>query len=156
MAENAIRKKIEALNKSERSISKVKEEAKSQCTHTLHGDPALVPSNEPRSEGQLKYTCKLCQKPLTISSISDEELQNACNIIDRAIDIIKISAASINNEEESDLIKKLAKTQYRVRNDLVPTYKAAIKKNGRHSKRNNNNHNNNYEAGWARPQVAGR
>ena len=155
MANNKdIRKKIDAVIKNEKSMGKIKEEAKAQCTHTLHGEPAFIPSNEPRTDGQLKYICKLCQKPITITNISEDELQNACNIIDRAVDIIKITAGSINNDDDEKMIDKMSKLQYRVRNDLLPTYRASIKRNNKRDKRHNNN--NQHDTGWGRPQVSGR
>jgi hypothetical protein len=148
-----IRKKIDAVIKNERSMGKIKEEAKAQCTHTLNGEPAFIPSNEPRTDGKLKYICKLCQKPITITNISEDELQKACDIIDRAVDIIKITAGSINNDEDSKMIEKMSKLQYRVRNDLIPTYRASTKRNNKKDRKHNNNQ---HEAAWGRPQVSGR
>jgi hypothetical protein len=120
----------------------------------MYGEPAFIPSNEPKTNGELKYYCKLCQKSIIIANIPENELQDACSLIDRAIDIIKITASTINNDEDEKMIEKMAKLQYRVRNDLVPTYKASLKKNNnKKDKKNNNNH---HESTWGRPQVSGR
>ena len=147
-----IQKKVDAVLKNERSLAKVKEEAKAQCTHTFHGEPAFVPSNAPKVNGQLEYFCKLCHKSIIITNIQEDELQKACNLIDRAVDIIKITASAVNSDDDKKIIEKMAKLQYRVRNDLVPTYRASIKRNTKKDKRNNNN----YESAWGRPQVQGR
>lgn len=156
MADNAIRKRTDAVIKNERNLFKVKEDLKAQCTHTIHGEPSFIPSNEPKVEGLHKYICKQCQKVITITSIDEEELQKACDLIDRAIDIIKITASSssANNEDDAEVMHKLAKMQYRIRNDLMPTYKAALKKSNNRANKHNNN-NNNSESSWGRPTTYG-
>jgi len=152
MSENVIRKKTSAVADSEKKLGKIKEELRAQCTHTKNGEPSLVPSNDPRVQGELKYVCKQCMKPVIISSISEDELENACNIVDRAVDIIKITAGNINSENDAEIINKLAKLQFRIRNDLMPIYRASLKKGNRNNKPNRERN----ESSWGRPTTYGR
>ena len=58
-----------------------------------------------------------------------------------------------SKESDEEILKKMAKTQFRVRNDIVKTYGAALQKNNRG---NGNRDRNNGDSTWNKPTVNGR
>ena len=150
-AGNNIKKQVDAIEKQQGSMKVLLEQAKSKCTHTKNGDLDIVPSNN-RQTGELKYICRKCRKEIDLKKIAKEDLENACNIIDRAIDVIKLQLDP-SKESDEEILKKMAKTQFRVRNDIVKTYGAALQKNNRG---NGNRDRNNGDSTWNKPTVNGR
>jgi len=150
-----IRKQTDTIDKQEKQLGRLREEIKAKCTHTRNGELQLVPSNN-RQPGELKYFCKVCRKEITLSKLPEETLTNAIDALDRACDVIKISLDA-NREDDAKILKRISKTQFRLRNELLPLYGASLKKSNRGAKRNNNNNNSNNGNGmWERPQVSGR
>lgn len=150
-----VRKQTDAIDKQEKALARMKEEIKANCEHTKNGDLQLVPGNK-QSDGELVYICKKCRKVIRLTKISEEELTRACDIIDSACDIIKISL-DLNREDDQKVSKRIAKTQFRVRNEIAALYGASLKKGKRSGGgHNNNNNNNEYSSAWDRPKVNGR
>jgi hypothetical protein len=148
---NSIKKQTEEMLKARKKMDRVAEQFKADCSHVSNGEPAFIPSNEPRREGELAYVCKNCHKRIVISKISEEDITKACDIIDRAIDTIKITA-NPNSEDTEKLLERLSKVQFRVRNEIVPAYMASLKKNtiGR---RNDNRSVDESNSAWGKPVI---
>lgn len=136
MAKNV--KKRRALITEQRSaLSKMDEKNKCGCSHTKRGDIDVVPAQN-RSQGQLLYICKECDKDLDFTKIPEATLRESCNNVDRAIDTIKISL-DLNNPHDQEILEELAKVQYRIRNQIVPLYGKALSKQGTNKRRNRDN-----------------
>lgn len=150
---NSIKKQMDAIDRQEKDLRNVREVIKSECSHTKNGDLDIVPKQN-RQNGELKYICRKCKKELDLKKIDEDTLTNACDIIDRAIDVIKLSLDT-NREDEEKILRKMAKTQYRVRNDIKKFYAASLKKNRNGSGKNNRNDTNSGGA-WNKPTINGR
>jgi hypothetical protein len=144
-----IKKQSEELDKQEKHFGKYKEELKAKCTHTRNGELTLVPKKDGNKDGELVYVCKQCRKVLRFSRIDENDLQKSIDLIDQAIDIIKASA-NTNNENDDEMVKRMAKVQYRLRNDIMPYYKAATSRNNRGNK---NRDNNNDGGAWGKANI---
>lgn len=157
MSELNIKKQVEEATRKKREFEKFQEELKSRCSHTNKGELTItkVDPGKAKAEGfsdadaNKIYMCKQCHKYINISALNENDIKHACDVIDRVIDTIKMTADP-SREDDSELIKKLGKIQYRVRNDIPNYYKAASKKNGKGRKRNNSNDNNSV---WGRPTT---
>lgn len=144
-----IKKEVDQVTKQERELGLLRENLKCTCVHTKKGDLTLVRVPEDAS----KYRCKQCQKVIKISRLDDKEIQDAIDVLDRMVDTIKLSS-DVNREDDAKMVKKLAKFQFRLRNEIMPFYNASIKKNNQgRGKRNNNNRNDNYDGGWNKPTT---
>lgn len=154
MSDLNIKKQMELTEKKEREFSKFKEDVQCRCTHTKHGELTVKrlnnQGNSDSDDPKLEFICTQCRKKLSFARISEAALAEACKIIDQTIDIIKVTAET-SREEDQKMVSKLAKIQYRVRNDLIPFYNASLKKNNRG--RNNKKNNNNTGSGWNRPTT---
>lgn len=146
-----IKKQAEDVDKQEKKFSKVKEQLKAKCTHTKNGELTLVPRREGGKDGELVYICKQCKKVLKFSRIDDSEAQAALDMVDCMIDIIKANA-NTNNENDMDMVDKMAKVQYHVRNSVLPFYKASLSRNNNRGNRNNNN-NRDRDYAWSKPNT---
>lgn len=148
MKNGNIKKSVEAIDKQERNLKTLREQAKSQCNHTKNGDLDIVPANN-RQQGELKYICRKCQKTLDFSKIPEDELRGACDCVDRAIDVIKLQLDP-SKEADAEILKRVSKVQYRVRNDIIKLYAASLKKN-RGNNKNSSNYNN--DSSWNKPNI---
>lgn len=148
MKNGNIKKSVEAIEKQERNMKTLLEQAKSQCNHTKNGDLDIVPANN-RQQGELKYICRKCKKTLDLRKIPEDELRGSCDCIDRAIDVVKLQLDP-NKEADAEILKRVAKVQYRVRNDIIKLYAASLKKN-RGNNKNSSNYNN--DSSWNKPTV---
>lgn len=140
-----IRKEIEDVTKQERTLDKIKETLKCQCTHTKKGDFTLVR----KSGEERKWICKQCQKIIAIERIDENELQKAIDIIDNAIDVIKLSTDT-GRDDDAKVVEKVGKMQYRLRNEILPFYKAAVQKNKGGQRRDKEQSSN---SGWNKPNI---
>lgn len=149
-----IKKQVEAIDKQDQSLKVMREQMKSRCPHTdKNGDLDIMPKQN-RQSGELTYICKRCKKELDLKKIAEQDLQNACNLIDRACDVIKLSLDT-QRDGDQEILKRVGKVQYRVRNEIMKLYGASLKKNkngGRGNRRNNNNEN----SAWGNPMINGR
>lgn len=145
-----IKKETEAVDKQEKQLALLREHLKARCSHTKNGEPDIVPSAN-KEPGQLNYICRRCRKELSLKKLTDEEIKNAVGVIDRAIDTIKLTL-NLEREDEQKILKKVAKTQYRLRNEVLALYGASLKRNrnggGKQRPQNNNN-----TSGWGKPQI---
>lgn len=148
MAEN-IKKQIENVNRQERSLRILREQFKSDCNHKRNGEFDGIPSND-RKQGELKYVCAKCQKIVDFSKLTDEELTTGCDYVDRACDLIKVSLDP-QKEEDRKVLKRIAKVQFRVRNEIKPLYAAALKKNRTGGKRRGNRQDQ--DSAWGKPVM---
>lgn len=87
-----------------------------KCSHTGEdGRPALFRHNSETSQITRNplFVCRICGKYLDIYDISEEELNEAINRVDRMIDIIKIRMNIRPDSPEGDIktFKRLWKTQ---------------------------------------------
>lgn len=124
------------------------------CVHTRKGELEIRPSEKKR-DGQLLYVCRLCEKDLCLNKISEPELDNAIQIIDRAIDTIKMN---LNLEKQRDvaIAERMAECQYRVRNNVKKAYLATLK-NTRNGERGNGKHNSeDRDSSWGKAVVNNR
>lgn len=153
MAENRnIKKQLEVVDKQERSLKILREEAKCVCCHKhlQSGDLDIVPAQN-RAPGELKYLCKKCRKDLDLKKIPETELTDACNTIDRAIDVIKLSLDP-QKEDDAKILKRVSKVQFRVRNEIPKMYAASLQKNKTGGRRGNGNRSSD-DSSWAKPIV---
>lgn len=130
-----IKKQVQAIQKQQKKLAEMADALKSKCTHTVRGDLDIVPDKSYK-QGSLHFICRQCQKKLDLSRIQDDKLQEACDIIDRAIDTIKITIDP-NREDDYKILKRMARTQHRVRTTVIPYYNAALKKNSSAGRRGN-------------------
>jgi hypothetical protein len=146
-----IKKQTDSVDKQEKQLKIIREQLKAKCDHSKNGEPDIVPSNDRESTRRLAYVCRRCKKYIDLTKIPEDELSKACTTIDNACDVIKIT---LNKENEADakVLKKVAKVQFRVRNEIAQLYGAALKRNRNGKKRNNDNHND-ADRTWAKPQV---
>jgi hypothetical protein len=149
-----IKKQVEAIDKQDRNLKVLREQMKSKCPHTdKNGDLDIVPKQN-RQNGELTYICKRCQKTLNLKKISPEQLAQACEIVDNACDVIKLS---LDTQKEADLeiLKRIGKVQYRVRNEVQKYYDASLKKNKSGGKGKGRG-GNNESSSWGNPTINGR
>ena len=137
MAENNIKKQVETINKQEKGLRLLREKAKTRCTHTRKGELDIVPAKD-RKQGELKYICCKCGKELYLNKIDEQTLRGACTVVDNSCDVIKLSLDP-DRDEDAQVLKNVAKTQYRVRNEILKLYAAALAKNKKGGKRRGNN-----------------
>lgn len=147
-----IKKEVDQVSKQERDLTKLRESLKSACTHTKKGELTLVKSNRGGQEGSANYICKQCQKDIVISRLSEAQIDESIDILDRMIDTIKISADP-NRDDDEKMIKQMAKIQYRLRNEVRAFYNASLKKNSGGNRNNRRNNNRDNTGGWNRPNV---
>lgn len=149
-AGTSARKKTEHLLQNRMMTDRALEENKCTCTHTVKGDMKLKPGKSyNQGNGQLNYICSECQKEVRIRNISDDEIDRSIDVIDNMIDIIKLSA-DMTKEGDAKIVKKLAKVQFRLRNEIKDLYKAAKSKNGKGKKKNKGG---NSDADWGKPTA---
>lgn len=132
-----IKKQAAAIRNQQDKLAKMADALKSKCTHTVRGDLDIVPDQSFKS-GSLHFICRQCQKRLDLNKIQEDELKKACDVIDRAIDTIKITIDP-NREDDFKILRKMARVQHRVRTIVVPYYNAALKKNSNAGRRGGNN-----------------
>lgn len=140
-----IKKEVEDVSKQERVLDKIKETLKCQCTHKKKDDYTLVR----KSGDDNKWICKQCQKVISIKKIEENELQKAIDVIDNVIDVIKLSADS-SREDDEKIIDKMGKLQYRLRNEVLPFYKASIQKNTGGQRRDRSSQTS---SSWNKPNM---
>lgn len=152
MAERNIKKQLEVVEKQEKDLRNLRETFMCECDHKHRqsGDIDIVPIKN-KQQGQLKYICKRCKKNLDLRKISEQELHSACDTLDRAIDIIKMSLDP-QREEDAKILKRVAKTQYRVRNEIEKMYTASLQRNNNGGRRGNNRRSSE-DSAWAKPIV---
>ena len=144
-----IKKRLGEVEKQERSCSKYREELMAKCTHTNKSGHLTITSIHGGNGKELVYRCKQCRKIISIKKITEEELKNAIEILDIAADIIKISADA-SREEDQEIIKRTAKTQYRLRNEFEGYYNAAVKRGNRGAQRGRKEDSQQL---WGRPST---
>ena len=148
-----IKKQVEAIDKQDQNLKVVREQLKSRCPHTdKNGDLDIV-RKQNSQDGELKYICRRCKKELNLKKIPENDLQAACDTIDRACDVIKLSLDT-QRDGDKEILKRVSKVQYRARNEIMKLYGASLKKNKGNSR--SNRRNNNENSSWGNPTVNGR
>lgn len=144
------RKRKGALREQERNLSKLDERNMCDCTHTKPktGDLSITPS---RNQGKLHYICNECDKDLNLNPISDDDLRHACNVIDNAIDAIKITL-DLTKEAEEKMHRHVSEVQFRIRNEIFEMYKSAQKANNR-NRGQGNGRRDNASSSWAKAEI---
>lgn len=104
---------VVSINK---SAGRYKHQLQCKCSHIGEdGRPAIYRHGSETSSVNHHplFVCRICKKYLDIDPITDEELDDAIDKIDRTIDIIKIRMAIRPDSPESDIkaYKHLSKTQ---------------------------------------------
>lgn len=127
------KKNIEAIEKQEKALRKFREKTQCDCCHKKDGGPTLAKSKD-AGDGPLVYQCWNCKKKIDIERIDLEKVQDACKTIDRAIDVIKLKC-SPNQPADAELIEKLSKVQFRLRNLIPDAYKTALKAGNKNKKK---------------------
>ena len=145
-----IKKQVDLIEKQQTQMKTMLEQVKSKCIHKKGGDLDIVPAHN-RQNGELKYICRKCKKEINLKKISDDELRASCDCVDRAIDVIKLQLDPANRPEDEAILKRCAKTQYRVRNEIMKLYAASLKKNNKG--KGNRNNTNDYDSSWNKPVV---
>ena len=130
---NKIRKDMEAIDKQEKSLRKFREKKQCDCMHKDADGPSLIKSKEQGAK-PLDYKCINCRKMVDLERIPQEKLKDACDTVDKAIDIIKLSC-SPKDAADKELVEKLGKVQYRIRNLIPEAYKTALKANSKRGKK---------------------
>lgn len=143
------KKTIDAITKQEHSLKALREQTKARCPHTKRGDLDIVPAHN-RKPGDLTYLCRCCQKDLDLKKIPEDELRAACDTVDRAIDVIKISL-NLESDEDRQILKRMSKVQFRVRNELVRAYGKALEGKNKGRRGNRGKGGNNGGSAWQRP-----
>lgn len=145
------RKRKGALREQERNLRKLDERNVCDCTHTKPktGDLSITPA---RSQGKLRYICNECDKDLNLNPINEDALRQACDIIDNAIDAIKITL-DMSKEPEQKIHKHVSETQFRVRNEICEMYKSAQKANNRNRGQGNGGRRDNSSSSWAKAEI---
>jgi len=129
-----IKKTSRRIKNQQHELSKQSEKIKCACNHKKDGQATLV-----RKKGGSPYEwiCYQCEKVVNLKKIDEDDLQNAIDLIDTALDVAKFSCRE-NNAADNNFQGKLAKTQYRVRNVVAPVYKAALNENQKKSSKHSN------------------
>lgn len=124
-----------------------------QCRHQYpDGEPALAPTKEmePGANGQPRPVCRClrCGKKVSVVALDRDKLQDACDMIDKACDIIKFMSQP-KSEDDAAIVKKVVKTQDRVNNFMMRWYTSAVES----SKRTKNRRKRSGGSGvsWGRP-----
>jgi len=146
------KKRKGAIREQERNLHKLNEKNMCDCTHTKPktGDLDIIPARD-RQHGELKYVCNECEKDLYLDPIPEDDLRFACDVIDRACDTIKISL-DLSKESEQKMRDNVSETQYRVRNEIIKMYGAALKSNNK-SRGNGSRGRSGGNSSWAKPEV---
>jgi hypothetical protein len=137
-----IKKSIDQIDKSMKDLAKTKDLQQAMCPHTHRGDLVITRTQTPGV-----HRCTECQKLVKIKNKSQDELNGAIDVLDSAIDIVKMML-NVENDEDKDLLKKLGKFQYRLNHEIVPIYNASINKGNKNKKKNKNRDDN---GGWNKP-----
>ncbi len=124
-----------------KAIDKVQRKLYCDCNHKdINGQYALIPPQGPDApksrSGMPLYRCKMCKKLLDLSTVSEDELNKALEVLDRIADLAKMKL-EFNSEEELKLFKTITKRQYQV-GTLYPDLYTAIRKSGKKNKNRNN------------------
>lgn len=141
------KKTHDRIKNQQKALNKENERVKCLCPHRKDGQATLVrriTDEENESAHTHEWVCYQCEKVVNLKRISEEELRNAIDTIDRAIDVIKFSCKQ-NNERDLKFHSKVSKTQYRIRNMIDQAYRASLNEN---DKRNNRRHNRQNSAKW--------
>lgn len=165
-----VKKKMEELDKIKKRVATEEEKLKCQCFHTAKGDLDIT-KDKSAPQGQLRYICRRCRKPLNFNKIREEKyiieqkdvgkavhsgmitLLQGIEVVDKSIDVVKITLDP-SREDDKRWGQKFAKLQFRLRTEVDPMYKQAIKRNnkgnGRGKGRNANNQyrSNNSGSHW--------
>lgn len=135
------------VSANERAMSTVRIESQCKCVHRdSNGAFALIVNSggnvkKSRYTGAPLYMCRLCQKEIDVSTISEEEFERALNVIDRVCDLSKMHL-NFSTESDQDLWKSLSKQQFKLHTIIDKCFKT-IRKGGRKKKKDNNNSMNN-------------
>ena len=137
------RKTTKRINNQQKELSKQKEKVQCSCQHKKDGQATLV---RKKGGNPFEWVCYQCEKLVNLKRIEEDDLQNAISILDAAIDIAKFSCRE-NSSVDNNFQGKLAKTQYRIRNVILPIYRAALNENQRREKKSSNRMGGN--ASWS-------
>lgn len=143
-SENA--KQIDAVSKeivsNEKALEKIRLKMRCNCNHKdANGAFALIPPHGNGAKSEFTnaplYRCRVCQKQLDLTNISEDEFRKAVNAIDRVCDLIKMKADG-GSDEEIKMIKSVSKFQYKLQRLIVDGY-SALRKGKKHKNNNRNN-----------------
>lgn len=143
------RKRRGALEEQRRNLAKLDEKNVCDCLHTKPrtGDISVTPQ---KGKGKLRYICNECYKDLDLNLIPMKDLEEACSMIDSAIDAIKITLDP-NRESDQKIHDHVSMVQYRVRNEICHYYQAVQKANNKN--RGNGGGRNQSSSSWGKAEI---
>lgn len=143
MAKNRISLAIRGLEEEAKRLEKSRLAYQCECPHHVKPDyPEVVDIGKANEH---IYKCKLCKDIITISNISPEKRQEAIDTVVAMINIIKIKC-NLEREDDEKMLKKMAKLELRLRDDLPKAYEAVTR--DRKNKRRNRSNNNGSQSSW--------
>lgn len=139
------RARAQEINNRRKKLDVAEEENVCMCSHKEKGQP-----NFAKGQRQGEWVCRNCHKPIKVSfKPTEEEIDKAIALLDNMCDIVKLTLDE-KNEADQDILKKVAKFQFRTRNFIKKVYLASLKKN---QKKGNNNSNGGASSSWKAPTT---
>ena len=112
-----------------------------KCQHMDDsGSMMLFRSDDKKSDytGAPLFCCRLCGAYLDISELDEDRLDHSIDDVCRSIEIIKMRLRPEVSEDDKDLLKKLAQTEFLFKSGkYMKLFRSARRRNNK--KRNNNN-----------------
>ena len=134
MAKNSTEKHIKEIEQNEKKFQKLKEAERCKCAHK-HSGAATVKSSRDQNDRPNTFVCTQCKDKIHMDRIDPVELEKACQLVNDACNIIKM-ACTPSDKNDAELLRKIAKVQFRCRNLIVDAYKTAVKGNNKKKKNN--------------------
>lgn len=135
--DNSNTKKImKDLLKVERRIGQEKQQVQCACLHNKMGVMTL--QGIPNGNGKT-YRCTLCDKPVDIRRVSDDQFFTAIKTLDKVCDHLKINCNAANKADKK-LANELAQTQFALYK-LEVYYEASKNQSSKRQERENNRNN---------------
>lgn len=83
------------------------------CPHQRGKSPSLKKTGKTDRDGNMIWACKRCGKPVNLIRIEQNELQAAVDLIDSAIDVIKMTR-NLDIEKEAKMVDSISKLQFKL------------------------------------------
>lgn len=123
---------VQLINKTKRKLQKAEIGQQCECLHRMYNTTMLSPIPAKNGEeGKPKFRCRICQKVVSISKYSQEEIDNAFSIIDDLCDAVKLTS----KDPESDATRMTIQYQkdsvrmHEMMNTLMGAINSQKKKN---------------------------
>ena len=97
------------IRRYQKSLDNQKILARCNCSHCITGEcMAIKPSNNittlPDGRKVVDVTCGICGKKVTFTKFTDEQFQEACDVLDAVIDQLKMIDTHFGMDEDAMLI----------------------------------------------------